>query len=370
MDSNRLNQLSTQLQKTDIDAIILNPGPSMSYFTGLHFHLMERPTIFILDRKGQAGIILPELEASKVKAVLPDLTCFSYGDNPATWLSTIQTALKSFKMASPVIGIEPIRLRYLELNYIQQALESPRFISAEKVFSNLRIQKDQGEIDLMRRAVEIAEKAFLKTLPVIRPGISERIIAAELTVQMLREGSDPEFPFAPIIASGPNSANPHAMPTDRLVQQGDMVVIDWGASYQGYISDLTRTVAIGAPDPELLQIYETVKRSNQAGRKSAKPGIPAGDVDRAGRQVIHDAGFGEYFTHRIGHGIGLEAHEDPYMFAENDLLLTPGMTFTVEPGIYLPGKGGVRIEDDMVITGNGSESLSTLDRELIILPLP
>jgi Xaa-Pro dipeptidase len=368
MASNRIPQLITRLQKTDIDAVVLNPGPSMYYFTGLQFHLMERPTIFILDRKGRAGIILPELEASKVKAVLPDLTCFTFGDNPNTWLSTIQAACKSFKMFSPAIGIEPNRLRYLEFNYLHQAFESPRFISAEQVFSILRIQKDPEEICLMRRAVEIAEKAFLNTLPMIRPGISERVIAAELTVQMLRDGSDPEFPFAPIVASGPESANPHAIPSDRLVQHGDMVVIDWGASYQGYISDLTRTVAIGAPDPELLQIYETVKRSNQTGRKSAKPGIPAGDVDRAGRQVIHDAGYGEYFTHRIGHGIGLEAHEDPYMFAENDLLLTSGMTFTIEPGIYLPGKGGVRIEDDMVITSTGAESISTLDRDLIILP--
>ena len=119
----------------------------------------------------------------------------------------------------------------------------------------------------------------------------------------------------------------------------------------------------------MIRIYEAVKHSNKAGRESAKPGIPAGDVDRAGRTVIHSAGYGKYFTHRIGHGIGLEAHEDPYMYAENELILAPGMTFTVEPGIYLPGRGGVRIEDDMVVTGDGAESLSTLDRELMVLPL-
>ena len=163
--------------------------------------------------------------------------------------------LDHMKMTSPTLGIEPTRLRYLELDYIQRSLKSPRFISSEKTVSQLRLQKDPGEIDLMRRAVEIAEKAFLKTLPVIRSGVSERIIAAELTIQMLREGSDPEFPFTPIVASGPNSANPHAMPTDRLVQPGDLIVIDWGASYLGYISDLTRTVALGTPgsrdDPDI-----------------------------------------------------------------------------------------------------------------------
>ena len=369
MTTNRIQRLVKQIAGTDIDAIILNPGPSMSYFTGIQFHLMERPTIFLLDREGRSCIILPELEVSKVKAVSPDLTCFSYGDNPATWLSSIQAAFNTMKMTAPTLGIEPTRLRFLELDFIQRSLKSPRFISADKVFSHLRIQKDPEEIALMRRAVEIAEKAFLNTLPVIRPGTSERTIAAELTIQMLREGSDPEFPFTPIVASGPNSANPHALPSDRLVQPGDMIVIDWGASFQGYISDLTRTVALGTPDPEMIRIYEAVKQSNQAGRESTKPGIPAGDVDRAGRTVIQSAGYGKYFTHRIGHGIGLEAHEDPYMYAENELLLAPGMTFTVEPGIYLPGKGGVRIEDDMVVTSNGAESLSTLDRELMIQPL-
>ena len=205
----------------------------MSYFTGIHFHLMERPTIFIIDRHGHSCIILPELEVSKVKDILPDLTCFSYGDNPGTWLSTFQAAFRSLKMTSPTLGIEPTRMRYLELDYIQRSLKSPRFISAEKTVSHLRLQKDPDEISLMRRAVEIAEKAFLKTLPMIQSGVSERIIAAELTIQMLREGSDPEFPFTPIVASGPNSANPHAMPTDRLVQPGDLIVIDWGASYLG-----------------------------------------------------------------------------------------------------------------------------------------
>lgn len=368
MASTRMQQLEIQLARTDLDAIVLNPGPSMNYFCGLSFHLMERPTIFILDRHGRSAIIVPELEALKVKAALPDMTCFTFGDNPDSWISTIRAAFESFKMTSPVIGIEPNRLRYLEMDYIQQALANPRFITAGQVLSVLRIQKDSSEIALMRRAVEIAENAFLKILPIIRQGTSERIIASELTIQMLREGSDPEFPFTPIVASGPNSANPHALPGERLIQSGDLVVIDWGASYRGYISDLTRTVAIGTPNPELLNIYEAVKRSNQAGRESAKPGIPAGDLDRAGRQVIQTAGFGEYFTHRIGHGIGLEAHEDPYMFAENSLLLAPGMTFTIEPGIYLPGKGGVRIEDNMVITVSGAESLSTLDRDLIILP--
>ncbi len=231
----------------------------------------------------------------------------------------------------------------------------------------MRMCKDVTEIENMQRAVVIAENAFLKTLPAIKTGISERSIASELTIQMLRGGSDTEMPFAPIVASGPNSANPHSVPSDRVIQNGDLIVIDWGAAYKGYYSDLTRTIAVGEIDAELKTIYQYVKRANEAGRETAKPGIITGDVDRAGRGVIEAAGYGRQFNHRIGHGLGLEAHEEPYLFGENQQLLSPGMTFTIEPGIYLTGKGGVRIEDDVVITTYGARSLSTLDREMITI---
>jgi Xaa-Pro dipeptidase len=258
-------------------------------------------------------------------------------------------------------------MRYLELNFIQQSVQAPQFTSVGPIISSMRIKKDQTEIDQMRIAVDIAQQALKNTLPLIKIGMSEKSIAAELTINMFRAGSQSELPFPPIVSSGPNSANPHAEPSDRKVQSGDTVAIDWGASHQGYFSDLTRTIAIGTLDEELYKIYEAVKLANQSGREIAKPGIPAGDVDRAGRKVIIDAGYGGQFTHRIGHGLGLEAHEDPYMFSENAMILTPGMTFTIEPGIYLPGKGGVRIEDDVVINDDGCESLSTMDRELITI---
>jgi Xaa-Pro dipeptidase len=184
---------------------------------------------------------------------------------------------------------------------------------------------------------------------------------------LLRNGSDSELPFAPIVASGSNSANPHAVPTDRKLHEGDLLVIDWGAAYEGYISDLTRTFAIGKVDPEYLKIAELVRQANEAGRAVAKPEINAGEVDRCTRQVIEQGGYGTWFTHRTGHGIGLESHEPPYIFGANQQILLPGMTFTVEPGIYLPGRNGVRIEDNVVITDIGSETLSILSRELKIL---
>jgi Xaa-Pro dipeptidase len=175
------------------------------------------------------------------------------------------------------------------------------------------------------------------------------------------------MPFAPIIASGPNSANPHAVPTDRQLQLGDMLIVDWGASVAGYISDLTRTFVLGEPDPEFSQIAHIVVEANAAARQQAKPGVPAGLLDQAAREVIEKAGYGEFFTHRTGHGLGLEPHEEPYIRKDNPLVLAPGMTFTIEPGIYLPGRGGVRVEDNLVITESGSETLSDFPRELGLL---
>ena len=180
----------------------------------------------------------------------------------------------------------------------------------------------------------------------------------------MRGGSQPELPFAPIVSSGPNSANPHVSPGERRLQPGDLLVVDWGARVDGYISDLTRTFAIGEVEAGYRKIHQIVREANAAGRAAGKPGVPCAAVDQAARAVIEKAGYGQYFTHRTGHGIGLEAHEEPYLRSDNTQLLEPGMTYTVEPGIYLPGRNGVRIEDNMVITENGAECLGDMPREL------
>ena len=233
------------------------------------------------------------------------------------------------------------------------------------VFGGLRLLKSADEIARMKQAAVIAQTALLATLRTVSAGMTEKAIANELIIQLLRAGSDPDMPFQPIVATGPNSANPHAVPTDRELQPGDLLLVDWGAGFEGYFSDITRTFTFGEVDPELMKIGTIVRAANEAGRKAGKPGLAAGVVDRAARAVIDEAGYGPYFTHRTGHGLGMEAHEPPYIFAENNLVLAKGMTFTVEPGIYLPGKGGVRIEDDVVVTADGLESLTDLPREVL-----
>jgi len=204
-------------------------------------------------------------------------------------------------------------------------------------------------------------------LPAIKIGMTEKELASELTVQLLRNGAESKLPFAPIVCAGPNSANPHAVPSERRLQAGDLLIIDWGATFDNYLSDLTRTFAIGEASPEYARIAQVVAEANQAGRDAATPGVPASLVDSAARQVIEKAGYGSYFIHRTGHGLGMEEHEEPYIRSDNTQLLLPGMTFTVEPGIYLPERGGVRIEDNVVITESGSESLSNFPRELKVV---
>lgn len=367
MQTERFERLFQATKEAGLDGVALNPGPTLTYLTGLGFHLMERPTVLLAAPGRTPALVMPELEAIKASGARVNLETFTYGDNPAAWPQAFERAAQALQLDGKKIGVEPARMRVLELRYLEGAMPRAAFVSAEPALNALRIQKDSVEIASMRQAVRIAQEALRATLPVIKPGVSERQIAAELQINLLRCGSDPELPFPPIVSGGPHSADPHAAPSDRPLQAGDLLVIDWGASYQGYISDLTRTFGIVSVEPEFRRIHELVRLANEAGRAAGRPGIAAGEVDRAAREVIDDGGYGKYFFHRVGHGIGMEAHEQPYMFAENDLLLAPGMAYTVEPGIYLPGRGGVRIEDNVVVTENGSESLSDFPRELMIL---
>jgi Xaa-Pro dipeptidase len=367
MTTQRLTKIIELMKQNKLDTIALNPGPSLFYLTGLHFHLMERPVVLFIDSNTHPTIVLPELEILKVKQSSIPLEAITYGDDPSSWNSAFKKALEKIRPQLKVIGIEPTQFRFLEMDFIRKAAIGIEFISAASVLASMRVTKDATEIENIRKAVKIAEAALLATLPQIKIGKTEHEIASELTLQLLKAGSDTIFPFQPIVSSGPNSANPHAVPTERKLAKGDMLVIDWGAAYQGYISDLTRTFAIGEITPKFAKIAEIVRAANKAGCEAVSPGKPLGSVDYAARTVISNAGYGEYFTHRTGHGIGLEGHEEPYVFSANSTKMNSGICFTVEPGIYLPDEGGVRIEDNVVVTSSGHEILSSLDRKVKVL---
>ncbi len=368
----RLQRLRAAMAQAKFDCVAAIAGPNLYYLTGLSFHLSERPTTGFFPLTGDPVIVAGNLEQSKVVggAPYPVRGCY-YNDAAGPVLAYREGAqtlrLKARSGGVARLGVESRRMRVMELRLIEDAFLNPRIDAAEGIFATLRMTKDEQELSLMRRAVEIAEQAVQATIKTIRIGQTEREIAAELVVQTLRAGSDTELPFAPIVASGPNSALPHAAVTDRALQSGDLLTLDWGAAHGGYFSDLTRTYAIGHLDPELKVIYDLVRAANEAALAASRPGLSAAEVDAAARRVITAGGYGEYFVHRVGHGLGLEGHEDPSMHGQNETPLEPGMTYTIEPGIYLPGQGGVRIEDNVVVTATGAESLGHLTHDLQIL---
>lgn len=367
MTQARLDRLTASLLSPNLDAVILNPGPTLKYLTGLNFHLMERPVVLFVAPGVDPVLVLPELELPKVDLFPYKVQGIAYGENPLEWDDAFRKAAQALGLDGKRIGVEPRQLRLLEFRHVKAGAPEADFPDASDVLAELRLQKDKAEVESMRRAVKIAQDGLEAVIPQIKIGMTEKEIASELVMQLLKHGSESEIPFAPIVSAGPNSANPHASPSDRKLQAGDLLVVDWGAAYDGYISDLTRAFAVGKVDEECKKIHRIVQDANAAGRAAAKPGVPCADVDKAARDVIEKAGYGKYFTHRTGHGIGMEGHEAPYIRGDNMQILEPGMAFTVEPGIYLVGRNGVRIEDNLVITESGAESLSDMPREIRVV---
>jgi len=367
MTQSRFDRLNASLHASGLDAVILNPGPTLTHLTGLRFHLMERPVVLLFAKDQDPAIVLPELELQKVASLTYKLQVFPYPENPSEWDNAFRKAAQALSLDGKRIGVDPRQLRLMEFRHVKAGAPEADYPDGSDLLAGLRLKKEKAEVEAMRRAVQIAQDALEATIPSIKMGMTEKELSSELVMQLLKHGSEPEMPFAPIVSGGPNSANPHASPTERKLQAGDLLVIDWGATYDGYISDLTRTFAVGEVDEEYKKIHKIVQEANAAGRLAAKPGVPCANVDKAARDVIEKAGYGKYFTHRTGHGIGMEGHEEPYMRGDNMQLLEPGMAFTVEPGIYLPNRNGVRIEDNVVITDDGADVLSDMPREIKVV---
>ncbi|HLI52613.1 MAG TPA: M24 family metallopeptidase, partial [Thermomicrobiaceae bacterium] len=251
---------------------------------------------------------------------------------------------------------------------LEEYLPDSRFVGAGPVLVQLRIVKDAAEIAILREASRRTDDAWEHFCSSARlTGKSEREVAEWLSALMLEHGME-SIAFC-IVASGPNASSPHHGTSERVIEAGDPVVIDFGGGYQGYYSDVTRTPIAGRePDPELARIYEVVKQAQQAAFEAVKPGVACQEIDRAARRVITEAGYGDYFIHRVGHGLGQTVHEDPYLVEGNTRPLETGNVFSDEPGIYVPGKWGVRIEDTLVVTESGAERLNRTSKELLVLP--
>jgi Xaa-Pro dipeptidase len=362
----RLEQLSEQLKLYGLDYLALVPGANLTYFTGLTMALSERPTVAFFPAGGRPTIVLPGLENPHAREVLPySADIYPYTDEEGHEAAFLRAGA-DLELSGKTVGVEYLHMRILELRRIEQIAPGCRIQAAEFLLPELRMIKDKTELAHMREAVRITEAALQATIEQVKLGQTELEIQNVLHIEMLHAGAQ-GMSFGSIVASGPRTASPHTSASDRVLQPGDLLLFDCGVAYRGYTADITRTFAVRELDPELVEIYEVVKKANAAARQYAGPGDRAEEVDRAARQVIERAGYDQYFIHRTGHGLGLEVHEPPYIVDGNDTVLRPGMTFTIEPGIYLPGKGGIRIEDDVVITEEDCKSLTTFSRNLVYL---
>lgn len=363
MTGSRLQTLYDIIARANLDAVALIPGPNLQYITHTDFHLMERPLVVFFMPGRDPVAVAPALEVDRLAESGIPFKVFPWTDSEG-YAGAFAAAAGELKLDDKRLGVEELRMRVLESDVIQELMPGIRLVHGGDALAELRLRKDADAIASLRAAIAISEGALQACLADVRPGMTEREIASRLVVAQLERGGG-KHPFEPIVLAGPRSALPHGEPGERRVAEGEPLLFDFGTSVDGYASDITRTVSVGAPSARLAEVYAVVQAANAAGRAAAGPGVPAQEVDRITRKVIEDAGFGAYFTHRTGHGLGLEAHEGPNIVEGNTRALEPGMVFTIEPGIYIPGEVGVRIEDNLVITGEGAESLTTFPRELL-----
>lgn len=269
------------------------------------------------------------------------------------------------KLGIQKLGFEEQHVTFAEYKLLQNSVDA-ELVPVSNAVEKLRLIKSEAEIKILKDAADIADAAFKYILDVIKPGKTELEVSNELEFFMRKSGATSSS-FDIIVASGARSALPHGVASDKVIEKGDFVTLDFGALYKGYVSDITRTVSVGEPSAELKEIYDIVLESQLRSMDGIKPGMTGKQADAIARDYITEKGYGEYFGHSLGHGIGLEVHEGPGLSFRSDIVLEPGMVVTVEPGIYLPGKGGVRIEDDTIITKDGNETLTHSTKDLIIL---
>jgi Xaa-Pro dipeptidase len=357
-------RIAKLLERANADVVALVPGPNMVYFTGLHFHLSERPILAFVSSKG-LSFIIPQLEVTKLRQ-RPDLETleFAWSDADGYERAFAQAVRELGLNSASVLGADGMTMRVFEwLALAQGGAQLQRAVDVGQMLLSIRSYKTPDEIALMREAIEISEEALRRTIVWVQPGMTEQQIAQKLQDEMNALGSHGNA-FESIILTGEKSALPHGGTGSRVLGQNEFLLFDFGAVYQEYPADITRTFCLGTPTQQMRDIYDAVLRANLAAQAVARPGVTCHEVDKAARDVIEAAGYGKYFTHRTGHGLGLSGHELPNIAPNNPTVLEPGMVFTIEPGIYIPELGGVRIEDDVVVTATGIESLTTFPREL------
>ena len=353
---NHLKQIAARLDEYGIDAMLVSSEPGERYAVGF---------------KGEGYVVVAKNECR----YFTDSRYIEAAEKQVTGTSVTMTdRAKNYRIliqkAVDDLGVEKLGFEdgYMTVAQYRQLADAftCELVPAQGLLGALRAAKDEEEIALMTKAQRISEQALKEILKFLRPGVTEKEVAAKLTYDMLRFGAE-KMSFDPIVASGPNGSLPHAVPSDRAIQSGEFVTMDFGCVYGGYCSDMTRTVAVGEPTEEMKKVYAVVLEAQLAGIAAEKAGVTGKSVDAAARRVIEDAGYGDYWGHSFGHSVGLEIHEAPNAGSTCEDVIPLGAAVSAEPGIYLPGKFGVRIEDVTIFTADGCVNLTKAPKDLIIL---
>jgi Xaa-Pro aminopeptidase len=361
----RLQRARQAAGTAGVDALLISPGSDLRYLLGVGGSSYERLTCLVVPADGSPTLVVPKLERPGYAHVPTD----DLGVAIATWVDGDDP----YELAHRALSGRPRRIAVadtmpaLHVLGLRAGAPDAEQVLAGPVLRELRMRKDNAELAALRRAGEAIDRVHARMGEWLRAGRTEAEVGADIAAAIVAEGHD-EAAFV-VVGSGPNGASPHHDVSDRVIEQGDVVVVDIGGPVtEGYYSDSTRTYVLGAPsEPDVLATYQVLQRAQQAAVDIVRPGVTAQTVDDTARRIITDAGFGDYFIHRTGHGIGLDVHEEPYILAGNTLPLEPGMTFSVEPGIYLPGRWGARIEDIVVVTDHGVASLNNQSHDLVQL---
>jgi len=352
----RLETLRKRLDKKGLRGAIIVPGPNMTYFTGVNSLLLERPFMLLVPADGGPHLVAPTFESGPYAEGPVQMKIHSWTDSEGS-AGAISKAAKGAGLKGKW-GVEG-RVPFLYLDRLMEEA-SPKFRNAEPILQGMREVKDEAEVKLLKKSGSILGSAFEEFPAIIKEGMTELEVAKAATDAIYAKGATKVDDM--LVQSGPRAADPHGLPSAKKIQEGEGIIIDVGATYEGYYADVTRVFCVGE-NRELEKVYEKVLDANTAGIAKAANGVRVGDVDGAARGTLKKAGLGNYFTHRTGHGLGLEIHEAPYIVEGGKEKLESGMCFTVEPGAYIRGKLGVRIEDDVLIEGRKGVAITNTPKE-------
>ncbi|WAA11678.1 M24 family metallopeptidase [Fervidibacillus halotolerans] len=361
----RIQTFQQWLNEEKIDAAIITSTENVFYFSRFYSDPHERLLAIVLFQREEPFLICPLMEATSAKDKGWDYPIFGYKDTEDP-LQILTDEIKKRVGNGTTFAVEKNHINAFRYETLQRQFPRASFKNAEDQLNQQRLIKDDAELEKLEKAAELADYAIRVGINEIKEGVTELQIVAAIEYELKKKGVE-KMSFPTIVLTGEKAASPHGTPGLTKVKKGDFVLFDLGVVYEGYCSDITRTVHYGGPTKKQGEIYETVLRAQEKAISMSRPGVSCGTLDMTARKIISEAGYGEYFTHRLGHGLGISVHEFPSITESNPLPLKKGMVFTIEPGIYIPNEIGVRIEDDVVVTDHEALSLTRFPKQLQII---